>query len=110
MPPVGRSRDERGCPANDTPPRYRIAMSWRGVLKGVAMFVLILGSLIILWFGMVQMLFGKPWMRLGGLAMVVGGFRAIIFAFDLMWGRPPSFSKEPWDRPWEESPRRPPRH
>ena len=83
-------------------------MSWRGFLKGCAMFILIMGSVIVLWFGMAQMLFGRPWMRLGGLAMFVGGFRGVILAFDLMWGRPPAFSKEPWDRPWERETRRPP--
>jgi len=79
-------------------------MSWRGTLKGVGLFLLISVSVVALWFGMVHMLFGRPWMRLVGLTLVVVSFRAIILAFDLMWGRPPSFSK----RPWEETPRRPP--
>ncbi len=79
-------------------------MWWRGLLKGVAIFILLAGSIIVLWFGMVEMLFGKPWMRLGGLLMVVGGFRGVILTFDLMWGRPPAFSK----RPWERDTRRPP--
>jgi len=83
-------------------------MGWRGFLKGIAMFVLIVGSIILLWFGMVQTLFGRPWMRLVGLAMLVGGFRAMILAFDLMWGRPPAFSKRPWERPWEDENRHPP--
>ncbi len=83
-------------------------MTWRGLLKGLTMFVLVFGALIVMWFGMVQTLFGRPWMRLVGLLMLAGGFRAIILGFDLMWGRPPSFSKRPWKRPWEEEPRRPP--
>lgn len=83
-------------------------MWWRGVAKGIGVFVLITASLLGLWFGMVQALFGRPWMRLVGLGMAVGGFRGIILAFDLMWGRPPAFSRRPWERPWEQEPRRPP--
>jgi hypothetical protein len=82
-------------------------MGLRGILKGVGMFLLISVSVVVLWYGMVHTLFGRPWMRLAGLAMVVGSFRAIILAFDLMWGRPPAFSKRPWERPWDD-PRRPP--
>ena len=78
---------------------YRDRVTWRGVAKAVGMAVLIGGGLIVLWYGMVYLLFGRPWMRLAGLAMAVAAFRGIILAFDLMWGRPPAFSKRPWDRP-----------
>lgn len=76
-------------------------MWWRGFAKGAFVCGLIVGSLIALWFGMVHTLFGRPWMRLVGVALAVGGFRGVILAFDLMWGRPPVFSKRPWERPWE---------
>jgi hypothetical protein len=71
------------------------------------MVVLLGGGIIGLWFGAVYLFFGRPWFRLVGLALFVASFRGIILAFDLMWGRPPAFSKQPWERPWAES-RRPP--
>jgi hypothetical protein len=78
------------------------------VVKGVAMAVLISVSVVALWYGIVYLLFGRPLMRVLGLVLLVGGFRAIIWSFDMMWGRPPAFSKEPWNRPWEDDARRPP--
>jgi hypothetical protein len=52
-------------------------------------------GMIGLWYGSVYLLLGRPWMRLVGLVMVVASFRGFILAFDLMWGRPAVWSKDP---------------
>jgi hypothetical protein len=88
--------------------RYRGAVWIRGLLKGIGLTVLMGASTFALWYGAVHLLLGRPWWRLVGLVLVVGGFRGFVLAFDLMWGRPPAFSKRPWERPWEEEARHPP--
>lgn len=79
-------------------------MVWRGPLKGVVVTLLLLGAVIGLWYGVITMMFTGDWKALLGLLMMIAAFRAAILAFDLMWGRPPAFSKEPWNRPWEKKP------
>ena len=80
----------------------------RGFAKGVAMFVVLMGSLITLYAGGFFILFGGGWKFPIGIAMFIAGFRGVILGYDLMWGRPPVFSKRPWNRPWEtEQPPRP---
>lgn len=53
-------------------------------------------------YGLILMLSGAGWRFPIGLVLFVAGFRGVVLAFDLMWGRPPVFSKRPWERPWEE--------
>jgi len=74
----------------------------RKILKGVVVFVLILGGIVAMWFGAMWLIFGVRWGKLWGFAQLFGGMRAVIAAFDLMWARPPQFSKTPWNRPWEQ--------
>lgn len=71
---------------------------WRGILKGVFLVVLLSLATVGLWYGSVYLLLGRPWMRLVGLVMVVASFRGFILAFDMMWGRPAVWSKNPEER------------
>ena len=82
-------------------------MGWRGVAKGFAVGFLIVLCVVGLWFGAVYVLFGR-WQAALAVVMFIASFRGIIWAFDIMWGRPPVFSKRPWERPWEQESRRPP--
>ena len=79
-------------------------MGWRGVVKGMLVTVLMIASILGLWYGVFLVLSGGGW-RFGiGLAVFVAAFRGIILGYDIMWGRPPAFSKRPWERPWEHEP------
>lgn len=71
---------------------------WRGLLKGTFLVLLLSLAVIGLWYGSVHLLLGRPWMRLAGFVMVVVSFRSFILAFDLMWGRPQVWSKDPMER------------
>ena len=82
-------------------------MGWRGVLKGIFVTSLLGASIVAFYFGSVYLLFGRPLQRLLGIVLLFAMFRGVVLAFDLMWGRPPGFSKRPWERPWEEE-KRPP--
>ncbi|OFW67708.1 MAG: hypothetical protein A2Z12_01640 [Actinobacteria bacterium RBG_16_68_21] len=82
-------------------------MGWRGVAKGFAVGFLIVLCVVGLWFGAVYVLFGR-WQAALAVFVFIASFRGIIWAFDIMWGRPPVFSKRPWERPWEQESRRPP--
>jgi hypothetical protein len=82
-------------------------MGWRGIGKGIFVTLLLIGSVTGLCFGAINIFFGR-WLAVVALVVFVASFRGIIWAFDLMWGRPPVFSKRPWNRPWEEESRRPP--
>jgi MFS family permease len=76
-------------------------MGWRGVLKGVFVTALLVGSVLGLWYGVVLVVTGGVWRFVFGVALFIAAFRGVILAYDLMWGRPPVFSKRPWERPWE---------
>ena len=82
-------------------------MAWRGVVKGVAVGTLVVCSVVGLWYGVVYALFGR-WQAAIAIVVFIVAFRGLIWALDLMFGRPPAFSKRPWERPWEEESRRPP--
>lgn len=73
-------------------------MSWKGFLKGVFITVALSASVWALWYGSFYLLLGRPWMRLVGLGMVAAAFRTVILCFDLMWGRPQVWSKDPMER------------
>lgn len=77
---------------------------WRGLLKGVFLVVLLSLATIGMWYGSVHLLLGRPWMRLAGLVTVVASFRAFIWGFDLMWGRPQVWSKDPMKRAESRNP------
>ena len=68
-------------------------MTWRGTVKAAAMVLLITAGVAAIVFGGVQLLFGRPWWRLGGLALIVAGFRTVILAMDVMLGRPQVWSR-----------------
>lgn len=74
-------------------------MVWRVAGKGVVVTVLLVGAVIGFWVGAVQIFFGGGWWSLVGVVLFVTCFRVVILAFDMMWGRPPVFSKHPWERP-----------
>lgn len=76
----------------------------RGFLKGVFITVVLSASVFGLWYGSFYLLLGRPWMRLVGLILVVVAFRSVIFCFDLMWGRPQVWSKDPLERQAARSP------
>ena len=57
-----------------------------------------------LWYGSFYLLLGRPWMRLVGLILVAAAFRTVIFCFDLMWGRPQVWSKDPLERAQARNP------
>ena len=80
-------------------------MTWTGTLKALGMFLVVTAAVGTLVVGMVQLLFGRPWMRLGGFVMVVAAFLAVIFALDFMLGRPQAFSKDPLQRDPRRNPR-----
>lgn len=69
--------------------------TWRGFLKGVFLVVLMSLATFGLWYGSFYLLLGRPWQRIFGLVAVAAAFRSFIFAFDLMWGRPAVWSKDP---------------
>jgi hypothetical protein len=73
----------------------------RGVLKAVGVGALLIASVAGLWFSVIVVMTAGPWFFLGFL-LFAAAFRGVILAYDLMWGRPPAFSKRPWERPWEE--------
>ena len=77
-------------------------MVWRVVGKGIVVTALLVGAVVGFWVGVVQVFFGGGWWSLFGAALFVASFRVVILAFDMMWGRPPIFSKRPWERPWEQ--------
>ena len=68
---------------------------WRGLLKGTFLVLLLSFAVFGMWYGSVYLLLGRPSMRLVGLVLVVASFRSFILAFDLMWGRPAVWSKDP---------------
>lgn len=71
---------------------------WRGILKGTFLIVLMSLATVGLWYGSFYLLLGRPWWRLVGLFLVVAAFRSFILAFDMMWGRPAIWSKDPAER------------
>ena len=71
---------------------------WRSWIKGVVVFLLLSVGMWALWYGSVFLLLGSPMRRLLGLVMVSAAFRGYIAAFDLMWGRPARWSKDPMVR------------
>ena len=77
-------------------------MRIRKILKAIVVAVLIFGGIVAMWFGAMWIVFGVRWGKLWGFAQLFGGMRAVIGAYELMWGRPPQFSKRPWHRPWEQ--------
>lgn len=74
----------------------------RGILKGTAVTVILVVCVAAIPMGMVYALAGGGWRMPLGVGMFVVALRGIVFAYDWMWGRPPAFSKRPWERPWED--------
>ena len=76
-------------------------MLW-GTVKAVGVATILAASVSAIVYGLILMLTGAGWRFPIGLVLFIGGFRGVVLAYDLMWGRPPVFSKRPWERPWEE--------
>jgi hypothetical protein len=76
-------------------------MSLRVVGKSIFVGTMLTGAVVGFWVGVLLLFFGGGWWAAVGIAVFVASFRIVIVAFDMMWGRPPAFSKKPWDRPWE---------
>lgn len=73
----------------------------RGVLKGIGVTILLLAAVVGVWYSVIVTVTAGKWFFLGIILFVVC-FRLVILAYDLMWGRPPAFSKRPWERPWDQ--------
>jgi hypothetical protein len=72
-----------------------------GVLKGIAVTILLVSSIVGLWYSVIVVATAGQWFFLG-ILLFIASFRLLILAYDLMWGRPPAFSKRPWERPWDQ--------
>lgn len=72
-----------------------------GVLKGIAMAILLVSSIVGIWYSVIVVATAGQWFFLG-ILLFIASFRLLILAYDLMWGRPPAFSKRPWERPWDQ--------
>lgn len=71
------------------------------VVKGILLALLLAGACGAMCVGAAFVVIGDVWEKLGGLALLAGGFRAAILFLDIVWERPPALSKRPWERPWE---------
>jgi hypothetical protein len=74
----------------------------RGLVKGVLLTLLLAAAFGAMCVGAIYVVIGVAWGKLGGIALLAGGFRAAILFLDLVWERPPQFTKRPWERPWED--------
>jgi hypothetical protein len=72
------------------------------VAKGLLLGLLLIGAFGAMCVGAVFLVIGLWWEKLGGIALLAGGFRGGILFLDLVWERPPHLSKRPWERPWED--------
>jgi hypothetical protein len=72
-----------------------------GVLKGIAVTILLVSAVVGLWYSVIVVATAGQWFFLG-ILLFIAYFRLLILAYDLMWGRPPAFSKRPWERPWDQ--------
>lgn len=81
---------------------YATDVRLRKAGKAVLVATLIVVGVVAMWFGAMWIVFGVRWGKLWGFAQLFGGMRAVIASYDLMWERPPQFSKAPWHRPWEQ--------
>jgi hypothetical protein len=70
-------------------------------IKGVLLGSLLLAAFAAMCIGTVLLVVGMLWEKAVGLGLLAGGFRAVILFMDIVWERPPQFSKRPWERPWE---------
>ena len=76
-------------------------MWFRGFLKGVGLAVLMGACIFALWYGSVHLLLGRPWWRLVGLALVVGGmlgFLPVLGFWMIPLGLVIMFFEVPWVR------------
>lgn len=55
--------------------------------------------------GVLGMLFGEGLTKVGGAVFLGLGFWGFVLVLDSAFGRPPQFSKRPWERPWEHEDR-----
>ncbi|HUG75501.1 MAG TPA: hypothetical protein VMM81_07520 [Acidimicrobiia bacterium] len=65
------------------------------------MTVLLVSSIVGVWYSVIVVATAGKWFFLG-ILLFIASFRLVILAYDLMWGRPPAFSKRPWERPWDQ--------
>ena len=78
-----------------------------GIGKTIFVTLLLIASVAAMPTGLAMTVFKSGWGKVIGLLLLVGGFRGVILFLDLVWERPPQFSKRSWERPWEneEGPR-----
>lgn len=79
-------------------------MTLRGTLKALGLMILLPAAVVAVWYSIAYIVIGVPRMKLVGLVVFIAAFRAIILAFDLMWGRPPVWSKDPGVRATARNP------
>ncbi len=70
--------------------------------KGVLLGLLLVAALGAICIGVIYLVIGSLWERVGGVALLAAGFRGVILFLDVVWERPPALSKRPWERPWED--------
>jgi hypothetical protein len=73
--------------------------------KAVLLGLLLIAAFGAMCLGAIFLVIGTLWEKVGGLALLAGGFRAAILFLDVVWERPPALSKRPWERPWEDEDR-----
>ena len=71
------------------------------LVKGALLTLLLIGACGAMCVGAIYVVIGVAWGKAGGIALLAGGFRAAILFLDVVWDRPPQFSRRPWERPWE---------
>lgn len=76
-------------------------MNWAFAGKLILVPLLLLAVVVMIPAGAIYLVIGAGWIKLLAIGLIVGGLRAAILAFDLVWGRHPQFSDRPWERPWE---------
>jgi hypothetical protein len=75
-------------------------VNWRFAGKLVVVPALLIAAVLAIAYGAFFIVFGIDWGKLGGAALVAVGFRGVVLVLDLIWERPPQFSRYPWRRPW----------
>jgi hypothetical protein len=71
------------------------------VVKGLLLGLLLIARFGAMCVGAIFLVIGTLWEKVGGGALLIGGFRGAIVFLDIVWERPPQLSRRPWERPWE---------
>jgi hypothetical protein len=71
-------------------------------LRVVGGFLMAAAAITAMTAGVVRLLFGVGLGKAWGALLLGLGFWAFVFVLDAAFGRPPQFSDQPWERPWEQ--------